>query len=320
MIFIENRNSHDPAINLALEEYLSKQLDNTQSYLLLYQNRPSVILGRNQNLYEEIDFWYAHQREIGIYRRVSGGGAVFHDLGNLNYSFLQPFDTQLIGNWAAIAAPVLKALNQKNVPAALNYRNDILVDGKKVSGTAQRAGKHLMVSHGTLLFDSDLEALFRSLNPDRGTITSQSLKSFRSKVTNLRGWLPRNWTVSHLRDYLRETISTDTYALSEAEWRAVEELAEEKYRSWDWVFGRSPAFTLERQMRWENTQVTMRLEVQRGGRIQSLKFSEAGSLWATLARELPGTSYRLSDLRKTLRKHFLLPPQREQKLIEFLYG
>ncbi|MEM6297176.1 MAG: lipoate--protein ligase [Bacteroidota bacterium] len=311
MIFIDNGGTTDAALNLALEEQLSKTLDANQSYFLMYQNSPSVVLGRNQNFYEEVDFWFARKHQIKTQRRISGGGAVYHDEGNLNYSFLQPHNTSLIGNWKEIADPVIHALNEKGVPAKLNYRNDILVEGKKISGTAQRAGRNLMISHGALLFDGDLDRLFTVLNPERGEVSSQSLKSFRSKVTNIKSYLPKGWKIADLRAYLRQSIAPkDTYIPTTEDWTAAQKLVEEKYQTWDWVFGRSPKFSISRELIWEGEKVRMELEIDKGGCISSVSFSSPLSFWNKLATDLSGQMYRYETLRTYIS---------DQRILEFVY-
>ncbi|MGF1533300.1 MAG: biotin/lipoate A/B protein ligase family protein [Bernardetiaceae bacterium] len=317
MIFIEHLHQHDPALNLALEEFVAQRLPKTSPYFLLYQNSPSVILGRNQNIYEEVDLRFADAQKIALHRRISGGGAVYHDLGNLNYSFLHPHDPALIGNWTTILAPLLHALHQIGVPAQLNYRNDILLEGKKISGTAQRAGRHLMISHGTLLVETDLERLLRVLNPSGATITSQSLKSFRSKVTNIKNWLPEDWDVIKLRDYLRDTLAPEhTYTPTSEDWQEVRNLAQQKYRSWDWNFGRSPAFVLTRETTWEEEPLTMTLSVGKQGVITNLRFSQEKAIWSKITKDLIQTRYHKGDLLAYLQRYF---PDQHQTLIQFLY-
>lgn len=321
MIFIDNLENDDPAENLALEEFLSKNLPAATDYFLLYQNRPAVVLGRNQNVAEEVDLRLSKANKIAIHRRISGGGAVYHDSGNLNYSFLQPHDTKLIGNWKLIVRPILEALHKLKVPIGLNARNDLLVEGKKVSGTAQNAGRNLMISHGTLLFDSDLDTLFHVLNPEQqGQIRSQSLKSFRSKVTNLKAWLPEGWQIRDLREYLRQEIAPqETYTPSKEEWQKIRQLADEKYRSWDWNFGRSPDFEVIRKASWKGQPLEVQLKVRRGGLIESVSFSQDNPQLARLAQELPQSCYREEDLRLLIQRH-IQNPEELQQLLEILYS
>lgn len=160
LFVIENNKIDDPRMNLALEEYALRHLDLTHTYLLLYINRPSVIVGRNQNPFQEINSEYIAERGISVVRRLSGGGAVYHDLGNLNYSFITRYDRGDLNNFKKFTAPVIAALRRMGVPAELNPRNDIVANGKKISGTAQYANGKGILTHGTLLFDARLDAVY----------------------------------------------------------------------------------------------------------------------------------------------------------------
>ena len=154
---IDNRNNTEPSINLALEEYAIRYLDISDDYVLLYQNNPAVILGRHQNLWEELNLNFIQKNNISINRRISGGGTVYHDLGNLNYSFITKFEKFKFNNYKFFTEPILTALHSLHIKAKLNSRNDIVIGHKKISGNAQFTSKDRMVSHGTLLYQSNLD-------------------------------------------------------------------------------------------------------------------------------------------------------------------
>lgn len=168
MLFIDNKGITDPRINLAIEEYALKNLDINETYLLFYINEPSIIIGKNQNTIEEINTKYVEENGIHIVRRLSGGGAVYHDLGNLNFSFITKDDGDSFHNFLKFTEPVTAALKNLGVNAELSGRNDIVVEGRKISGNAQFSTKGRMFSHGTLLFDSEIESVVSALKCKKG--------------------------------------------------------------------------------------------------------------------------------------------------------
>ena len=183
MYFIDNKGITDPHINLAIEEYVLKNMDiDKDSFLLFYINEPSIIVGKNQNTIEEIDTEYVEANGIHVVRRLSGGGAVYHDLGNLNYSFLTKDDGESFRNFKKVTEPVVQALAEMGVEAELLGRNDILVEGRKVSGNAQFSTNGRMFSHGTLMFDTEIERVVSALKVRKDKIESKGIKSIRSRV------------------------------------------------------------------------------------------------------------------------------------------
>src|SRR5690554_1895283 len=188
MYTIINR-STDPRYNLALEEYVLKYLDTTEDIILLWQNEPSVIIGRNQNTTEEINATYIKEHNIHVVRRISGGGAVYHDFGNLNFTFVTNNLRENLNNYRKFTEPVIQALNELGVPAEFSGRNDIVVEGKKISGNAQSYHKNRMFHHGTILFNANLEMVAKVLQVSADKIASKGIKSNRSRVTNILPYL-----------------------------------------------------------------------------------------------------------------------------------
>ncbi len=189
MLFIDNKGITDPRINLAIEEYALKNLDINETYLLFYINEPSIIIGKNQNSIEEINTEYVESNGIHVVRRLSGGGAVYHDLGNLNYSFITKDDGNSFHNFRKFTEPVIAALNQMGVNAELSGRNDILAEGRKISGNAQFSTKGRMFTHGTLLFNSEMDHIVSALRVKKDKIESKGIKSVRSRVANISEFL-----------------------------------------------------------------------------------------------------------------------------------
>jgi len=275
MIFIENEGITDPRINLALEEYALRNFGESEDYLLFYINGPSIIIGRNQNTLEEINDEYVRENGIHVVRRMSGGGAVYHDEGNLNFSFITNYKKENLHNFKKFTKPVIQVLKEMGVSAEMSGRNDILAEGRKISGNAQFSTGKRMFSHGTLLFNSDLEEVTRALDVKMSKIESKGHKSVRSRVANISEFLNKELSVSEFRQNLldglyRERDNFKTYHLTDDEWQAVHELKDEKYGNWDWNFGRSPDFNIQRSKRFPVGEIDLRLDVEKG-HIQNLK-------------------------------------------------
>ena len=269
MIFIDNEGHTNPKLNLALEEYALRHFDASTDYLLFYINTPSIIIGRNQNTLEEINQDYTETNNIHVVRRISGGGAVYHDLGNLNFSFITNHDGKSISNFKKFTAPVIKVLNDMGVAAELKGRNDILVDEKKISGTAQFSTGKRMISHGTLLFDTDMSEVVKALQVKMSKIQSKGHKSVRSRVANISDFLTSPISMSDFKKQLLTGLYEasepfETYKLTEAEWKAVHQLKAEKYDLWDWNFGRSPKFNIQRTKRFPIGEIDLRIFVEKG--------------------------------------------------------
>lgn len=276
MYFVDNQNQHDPAVNLALEEYVLRQSRPGDDLVLFYINEPSIIIGRHQNTLEEINAEYVQQHGIHVVRRLSGGGAVYHDLGNLNFSFITDYQSDNFSNFKKFTDPVVRALNKMGIAAELSGRNDIQVDERKVSGNAQYISQGRMVSHGTLLYNSDLTHVADALHVHENKFVSKAVKSVRSRVANISEFLKSPLDIEDFKHLLLETyfegLKEITYhPLSELDWTNVRQLAESRYRSWDWVYGRSPEFNLEKRRRFAGGEIDARLNVKQGI-IRSAKF------------------------------------------------
>lgn len=269
MLFIDNKGITDPTINLAIEEYCVKNLDINETYLLFYMNEPSIIIGKNQNTVEEINADYVREKGIHVVRRLSGGGAVYHDLGNLNFSFITKDDGDSFHNFKKFTEPVTVALGKLGINAELSGRNDILAEGRKISGNAQFATKGRMFSHGTLLFDSEIDHVVSALNVKLDKIQSKGIKSIRSRVANIAEFLSEKITIEEFKQLLLENIfegesEIPTYELTEEDWKEIHKISEERYRNWDWNYGKSPKFNLQHSHRFPVGQIDVRLEVQKG--------------------------------------------------------
>ncbi len=267
LLLIDNHNITDPAINLALEEHCYRNLDTRHEYVLFYINQPSIIIGNHQCPFQEIHLELAAQRQIRSMRRISGGGAVYHDTGNLNFSFITEFGEEKLDYFKQLLQPILDTLNRLGVPAQLAGKNNLVVENKKISGNSQHANMRRMLSHGTLLVEADLVTLQQVLQSNLEIIQSRAIASIPSSVTNISDHLPRPIEMNAFIAELIAGVSKSfgelaEYQLTVAEWDAVYQLAEEKYRSWEWNIGRSPEFIVTHKVKFAATDVEINLRVK----------------------------------------------------------
>ena len=265
----------DPQINLAFEEYVFNQMDQDESYFLLWQNDNAVIVGKHQNTIEEINQEYIRENDIKVVRRLSGGGAVYHDLGNLNFTFIvndrgrEQFDFQ------TFARPLVEALKTLGVNAEFNSRNDIAIDGKKFSGNSQYAKRGRILHHGTILFNSNLATIQSALKVKKDKIESKGIKSVKSRVTNITDYLDETYTMEDFKAALLKAMfandNLEKITLSNEEIQAIERLKTEKYATWDWNYGKSPQYNLRKERKCDFGLITVLLQVEKG-EIKDLHF------------------------------------------------
>ncbi|WP_096155219.1 MULTISPECIES: lipoate--protein ligase [Bacillus] len=328
MLFIDNKGITDPRINLAIEEFALKNLPIEDTYLLFYINEPSIIIGKNQNSVEEINTKYVEDNGIHVVRRLSGGGAVYHDLGNLNFSFITKDDGESFHNFRKFTAPVIEALKSLGINAELSGRNDILVEGRKISGNAQFSTKGRMFSHGTLLFNSEIEHVVSALNVKKEKIESKGIKSIRSRVANIKEFMNDNMTIEQFRTLLIQAIfkgeEVPHYTLTESDWEKIHELSKERYQNWDWNYGKSPSFNVQHSHRFPVGQIDIRLEVKKG-QIEKCKiygdFFGVGDV-IDIEAKLQGVKYEKSEIENALSQldvqHYFGNVTKEE-IIELIY-
>lgn len=249
---------------MSFDEYCLQQYSSNESFFYLWQNSPAVIVGLNQNVYSEVNLDYLRQEGICLARRVTGGGAVYHDLKNLNYTFVgKDLSPQ----------PIVDALKSLGINAELSGRNDIFVDGRKVSGYAKRVWKERELIHGTLMYDVDLDTLTKVLDTPSSKLQAKGIASVRSRVANLKEYLPADMSfedfVAHLAAYL---AGKDTQLeLPEDAMEQIRSEAEQKFASWDWVYGRSKEADFQRRGRYACGTIELSLSLK-GGCIDALRF------------------------------------------------
>lgn len=260
--------SHNAYFNIASEEYLLGKFPK-EDIFLLYINAPSIIVGKFQNTLAEINMDYVNDNNIKVVRRMSGGGTVYHDLGNLNFSFHTLLGDHDFMDFSTFTSPVIKLLKEWNVPAELTGRNDLLVDGKKFSGNAKLAKSGKMIQHGTILFNSEMNVLSDVLIANPLKFVGKATKSHRSRVTNLIDYLPEGTTIEVLKQRLIDEILKNSeggkiYNLTDEDLNEIEKLAKEKYETWDWNFGFSPNYNFKKAIKIPAGFIEIHLDVEKG--------------------------------------------------------
>ena len=265
----------DPTFNLAVEEYVFDHLPRDRTWLMLWQNDNAIIIGKHQNTLAQINPEFVRSHGIRVVRRLSGGGAVYHDMGNLNFTLITDAGEQDSINFEILCKPIIRALAKAGIAAQINGRNDMTIDGKKFSGNAQYIKGGRVMHHGTLLFDSDSSVLSRALQVDKEKIRAKGVDSVRSRVTNIRPYLPEDMTLPQFRSLLLRSILEETpgeeYVLTEDDLAIIRKL-QQRYDSWDWNYGHSPACTVLKKRRAEGCGTVEAYMDIRKGYIHSIQF------------------------------------------------
>ena len=299
MVYYLETKSTDPYYNLAFEEYVLTHRTEGD-YLLLWQNDNTIVVGQNQNTEAEINRAFVEQHHINVVRRSTGGGAVYHDLGNLNYSFITDVGDDGI-SIRRFTEPVVAALRSLGLNAEASGRNDILVEGRKVSGTAQRRHGGRILHHGTLLFDANPGMVAGALNVDPEKFRSKSTKSVRSRIGNIRDFLPNDMELPAFWAYLKDALSGGGLtpgALSAGELAEVDRLKREKYDTWEWNYGRSPKFNVRCKRYWDGGCLEANVSIANGVITDVRFFGDFLSVCGLeeLVERLKGVAFRPEDV------------------------
>lgn len=260
--------STDAYLNIATEEYLLENKE--EEIFLLYVNSPSIIVGKFQNTLAEINTPYVKKKGIKVVRRLTGGGAVYHDEGNLNFSFHMPYTGESFSDFKKFTQPIIDFLKTLDIKAELSGRNDLIVDDKKFSGNAKFIYKvKKLLQHGTILIDSEISELVNSLKVNPLKFKDKATQSVQSRVTNLIDYLPKEVNEINFADKLIDHIikvypNAKKYELTEEDLAGIEKLAKEKYATWEWNYGKSPSYNFQKKIRTQGGTIEFQLSIKEG--------------------------------------------------------
>ncbi len=267
MLYIESK-SKDPYFNLALEDHVFYHLDKRHEYFILWQNSNTIVVGKYQNTAEEINREFVEEKGIRVARRLTGGGAVYHDEGNLNFTYIVDCKDGNILDFKHFATPVINALHKLGTDAEFSGRNDLLIDGKKISGSSQFIAKGRVLNHGCIMLDSNLSNVIGALKPKDAKFDSKSTKSVRSRVTTINENLPNPISMAEFKQAILNEIQTDEkmqeYLLTDEDYEQIEALKKEKYSTWEWNYGITKEYGYSIDRKFDFGLVSIKANVERG--------------------------------------------------------
>jgi lipoate---protein ligase len=324
MLYIQNDNT-SPYFNHSVEEYFMK--NSKEECFILWRNEPCILIGKNQNAMSEINMDFIKKNSIKIVRRLSGGGAVFNDLGNINFTFITMKDNSDIINFKKFAQPIINALSDLGVHAEFSGRNDITIEGKKFSGNAQYYWKDRALHHGTLLFSGNLTDLSAALITKPLKFEDKSVKSVASRVTNISQHLKTPMTVLEFREFLRQHVMKannieSIYTLTETDLKEIHKIEDERFNTWEWNFGNSPKYSFTNEKRFLGGTIEFNIEVAKGI-IKAIKiygdfFGENDV--AEIEQALVGIKHSEQDIRNALSRFEISKYIANTNIDEFISG
>ena len=309
MLCIHLKNT-EPYFCLAAEEYLLKNF--SEDIFMLWQSENAVVVGKHQNVAAEINHPFVHENNIAVCRRISGGGTVFHDAGNVNFTFIKNVKSPAEISFKMFTAPVVEALVKLGITATTSGRNDLLIDGLKISGNAEHVYKNRVLHHGTLLFNSDLKNLGQAIKVTPGKYEGKAVQSNRSPVANISQFLKTPITTGEFIQFLLsvqlENTQNSYYYLTENDIQTIEKLATEKFRTWEWNYGYSPKYTFRNEIEIDGKKLSIRLVVEKGLIVEA---------------EIEGDYFDENDSRKTQKilldkRHFYVELFVNQEVLEII--
>jgi lipoate-protein ligase A len=266
MICIERRNTN-PYFNIAAEEYVLKEF--SDDVFMLWRNEPCIIVGKHQNTLAEINLDFVKENNIPVVRRITGGGTVFHDLGNLNFTFIKNGEADKLVDFRKYTQPIIEVLAKLGIEAKFEGRNDLTIDGKKFSGNAEHVFKNRVLHHGTLLFSAQLSDVSKALKVDPSKFEDKAVKSVRSRVTNISEHLTQALDVAGFEKLVHDHIADKYEDFRVIEFSAedigkIEQLVEDKYNTWEWNFGYSPKYNFNRKIKTLGGHIEFNFDVKNG--------------------------------------------------------
>ncbi len=306
MIFIENNNTN-PYLNHAIEDYILKKFK--EDCFMLWRNEPCILIGKNQNTMSEINTDYVEKHNLPVVRRMTGGGAIFNDLGNLNFTFISSNVGNRFADFSKFTYPIINAMKNIDINAELSGRNDLIIDGRKFSGNAQYNYKNKILHHGSILFSASMNDLTAALKVKEIKFQDKAVKSVKSRVTNISEHLKTSMDVVQFKEFLIKSVMEQQeqakyYELTEEDWVQIKKVSEEKYATWQWNYGHSPKFNYFNEKKFLGGIVQANINVEKG-LINNIKlhgdfFSECDIV--ELEQALIGVKYEEKDIRDTLSK------------------
>jgi len=319
-MLIIRRPQTDPYFNIAAEEYFLRNFK--EDIFMLWQNEPSIIIGKHQNTLAEINLNYITEHKIPVIRRITGGGTVFHDLGNINFTFIKNIIGEDLIDFKRFTFPIIEVLKSLGVPAKHEGKNDIRINGLKCSGNAEHVFKSRVLHHGTLLFSSDLNNLGETLKSKEGNFISKAVKSNRSDVTNISDHLKQPLRIEQFIELVNNYLvanypDTHYYELREQDMNAINTLANEKYKTWEWNFGYSPAYQYKNKV----NDLACTLEIKNGIIIEaSIIDSKTLVHFKSLEKEIVGIKHQKKELNEFLFNKYSLENINDAKMLALLFA
>lgn len=304
MMYVEN-NSLDPFYCFALEYYLLKEINLKNDFFLFWRTAPTIMIGKHQNTLAEINQDYVKEKQLQVVRRITGGGTIYTDPDTWQFSFLIKNQTYKDINFATYINPIMKAFSALGIHSDFSSRNDILIKGKKVSGNAQYCDSQCTLHHGSILFDTKLDELVKALTVSEEKIISKGIKSVRERVTTIAEHLNEKIDVLGFKKlmlhYLLQNVA-GSYELTPKDLQRVNEIADGKFRQWEWNYGKSPKFNIIRSQRFEGGKVEFNINVNKGIIEQCQiygDFFSQGDI-EIVSRSLRGCPYKEENIRAAL--------------------
>jgi lipoate-protein ligase A len=324
MLFLQSPHQ-DPFYHLAAEEFLLKH--SGEDVFMLWRSDPVVVVGKHQNALAEINYRFTRIHNIQVARRLTGGGTVYHDPGNINFTFIRKGEPGKLIDFESFIAPIAEFLGTLGIEAIRGPKNEILFRGKKISGNAEHVYRNKVLHHGTLLFEADLDTLRESIQPGQGRFVDRAVQSNRSSIINLAGFLVPPIDVggfcNRMMQYMVSQFGGGSlYTPGIAEQTAIHKLVHEKYATWEWIFGWSPDYTYHREVMLRNLSLQVELSVHRGiivqCRLQSSNLPK--SLLLTMETELYGRRHEESVIRHQLYRNGLAGKLNKKDFEELVFA